>query len=804
MRILKYALFILMILTHTIEGQILVDSIQFEFDKNIPSLKILSNQDNDLLIKNSRAKDSFLKQILKLDESITLALQESSIDRGGNLHESYFQYYKGIKVENQRYNAHYNNDLLEVVNGNFGTVKNFSVIPSLKESLALKSALSCIGADEYMWEDEANEIFIKAEQNDPNASFYPKGELVIYFDDSNIPKLVYKFDIYAKSPLSRNHVYINAISGKVEGVNPLIHFISGNASTRYSGTRTIETQRTQSHFRLHDTTRGNGIRTYNMNGRSTYQDIDFIDNDNNWIEHATNKDNAALDAHWGAEMTYDYFKQKFGRNSWDNRNSPLLNYVNANLTSLSSSYSNSDNAFWDGTRMTYGRGDSYDPFTSLDIVAHEIGHGITSSTANLRYQNESGALNEGFSDIWAACVENFAKPDATNNWLIGEDVKTMRNMKNPKQFGDPDTYQGRNWIFSDVDNGGVHTNSGVLNRWFYLLANGGSGVNDNNNAYLVEGIGIDKAAYIAYLTLTRYLTSSSTFSQCRDLSIQAARSAYSGQYPSNEEVQVRNAWHAVGIGSSYPLSISGMGYICRGQTLEFFATKTGTGFNWQVSNLDIVSGQGTNRIKVKMSTTSFANCTIKVTHGSETASKVIYSDIPVISSVIGPTTVRRGSRAQFSASPNINVGGLFVPYTWRVSGTGDYYIWGTGSIAEITFNSNGMYTVICQGNSPCGNQGTGGSINVNVSDYYYSMSNLGNSIYEVKLEDNLIESVDMLSKNESIGYEVVNISTGQTVEKNKLSRLGGMIDLSHLKTGAYVINLKYSAKEFEAHKIIVK
>ena len=126
--------------------------------------------------------------------------------------------------------------------------------------------------------------------------------------------------------------------------------------------------------------------------------------------------------------------------------------------------------------MTYGDGSgSYNPFCALDIAGHEIGHGLMDYTANLVYSYESGALNESFSDIWGTAVEFYGKFSQAN-WQVGEDIGvTLRDMSDPKSYGDPDTYQGTNWATGPADNGGVHTNSGVQNFWFYLLTVGGTG-----------------------------------------------------------------------------------------------------------------------------------------------------------------------------------------------------------------------------------------------------------------------------------------------------------------------------------------
>src|SRR5690606_1941265 len=131
------------------------------------------------------------------------------------------------------------------------------------------------------------------------------------------------------------------------------------------------------------------------------------------------------------------------------------------------------------------------------------------------------------------------------DWLFGDSHYAYRSMANPKAYGQPDTYQGVNWATGTADNGGVHTNSGAVNYWFYLLAQGGSGTNDHSYSYSVSGIGLAKAAAIAYRTLTLYLTPTSQYANACSYSILAATDLYGAS--SAEVASVRNAWKAVGV-----------------------------------------------------------------------------------------------------------------------------------------------------------------------------------------------------------------------------------------------------------------
>ncbi len=427
----------------------------------------------------------------------------------------------------------------------------------ISEANALNSALAYVGATSYKWQNAEEEAFLKNDTKDANATFYPKGKLVYYNDpaDVNAKKLTlaYKFDVYASEPVSRQEVYVDAKTGKVLGTNALILETNapGTAVTAYSGNQAIVAdQVSATSYRLRETGRNGGtaIETYNLKQGTNYsRATDFTDTDNTWNNVNTAKDQYATDAHWGAEKTVDYLKAQFNRNSIDNNHFAIKSYAHYSR--------NYFNAFWDGSRMTYGDGSSTNgnkPLTALDVCAHEIGHGMTSKTANLVYQKESGALNEAFSDILGNSVEFWARPTQAS-WKLGEDFSyVIRDMANPNAYGDPDTYGGTYWVnpnctpSSTNDYCGVHTNSGVLNFWYYLLVNGGSGTNDKGFAYNVTGVGLDKAAQIAYRTLTTYLTSTSTYANARTYSLQAAADLYGAG--SAEVTQTTNAWNAVGVG----------------------------------------------------------------------------------------------------------------------------------------------------------------------------------------------------------------------------------------------------------------
>jgi len=508
---------------------------------------------------------SKVRPILKMRTQDNLQLKRSEKDRLDYTHYRYQQVYKGFPVEGGIYIAHVKDDGVVSINGKFFEELNIDCHPTISETQAFSKALQYVNALQYKWEIGAEENNIKFILADPAATYFPKAELVLapvegnYATNNNF-RLVYKFDIYAHDPLSRQYVFVDAKNGDIIWTLNRIHHTdsTGTAITRYSGSQTIAADYTGSDFRLRETTRGNGIRTYDMERKSNYGNaVDFTDADNFWNNVNANQDEVATDAHWGAAMTYDYYYNNYGRNSYNDAGASLLSYVHFRPNGPPGGY---NNAFWDGRKMTYGDGDgiTFTPLTSLDVCGHEITHGVTTYTANLNYSYESGALSESFSDVFGTAIEFYAKPDSAN-WIIGDEITVnglgIRSMADPNAYGDPDTYLGTNWYTGPGDNGGVHTNSGVQNYWFYLLSVGGAGTNDLGNSYSLTGIGIDKAGQIAYRTLTRYLTNTSQYADARFYSIQSAIDLFGDC--SQEVIQTTNAWYAVGVGSSYtPNSLS--------------------------------------------------------------------------------------------------------------------------------------------------------------------------------------------------------------------------------------------------------
>jgi len=331
-------------------------------------------------------------------------------------------------------------------------------------------------------------------------------------------------------------------------------------------------------FTANDQLRPPSLRTLNMkgdflrledilNGFVSPGDSDLAtDDDNDWT------DGPAVDAHAYAGWVYDYYYKRFDRHGLDNADMGLLSFVHpANRQDLEENYALYGdpildyylNAFYccDGA-MIYGEGlppgyvladsgQTVDFFSAaIDIVAHELTHGVTDSTSNLIYSNESGALSEAFSDVMATSVEFYFEPPGDGlrhaDYLIGEDVIRpggIRSMSNPASFGDPDHYSKR--YTGSGDNGGVHINSSIVNQAFYLAIEGGT---NRTSGMSVQGVGAgnrEQIEQVYYRAFTLLLPSNATFSVARGACEQAARDLYGESSAAFRAVS--QAWAAVGV-----------------------------------------------------------------------------------------------------------------------------------------------------------------------------------------------------------------------------------------------------------------
>ncbi len=489
-------------------------------------------------------KKQNLEVLLSNNTESKLILKSASTDALGFAHYRFKQAYRGYEIQHASLIAHARNGVVESIGGemvvNFGFSNRYDTRVSISEASALQNALSHINATQYAWQDEAMEQALKNQMKKSTATYKPKATLVWYNKgDEIIPselRLAYRINIYARIPLSRAEYFIDAKTGELLGKVDKLCFSDaiGTAQTAWSGPQTIHSDyvSASNNYRLRDLSKGAQIIT--LHGENGKRGQEYNSTTPNWS--FTNSDLASLDAHYGAAQTWQFYYDNFNRNSYDNNGTALVSYIN-DPTYI-------DNAFWDGQSMNYNiRTGSNGGVTGIDVCGHELTHGVTQETSNLVYSSQSGGINESLSDIMGKSVQFWSKP-SDKSWLLSNDMNWLiRNMANPNEFSMPDTYQGQYW--SKYAN--VHSLSGVGNFMFVLLVDGGTGTNDKGWNYNVAALGLSKADQIIYRSNDVYLSANSKYPDWRVACINAATDLYGAS--SNEVLQVKNAFYAVGIDS---------------------------------------------------------------------------------------------------------------------------------------------------------------------------------------------------------------------------------------------------------------
>lgn len=358
---------------------------------------------------------------------------------------------------------------------------------------------------------------------------------------------------------SRSDLQRQAASGKGRGV--------------LNDEKKMSVRSTSGRFLADDVQRPPSLDTYDMRGDLTRtilylngvialdESDNASDTDNDWT------DGAVVDAHTYAGYTYDFYFKRFGRRGLDGNDLPLISLVHPVRREDQALYPENIvdiffvNAFYAGDGvMVYGEGlpegqtffgQSFNFFAgALDVVTHELTHGVTQYTSNLVYQGESGALNESFSDMMGTGAEFFFQTPGDGplraDYLLAEDIATpggIRSMANPRAFGDPDHYTTR--FTGPEDNGGVHINSGIPNHVYFLAIEGGT---NRTSGLAVQGVGganreqIDKVMYRAFAQM---MPARATFSVARQVTLQSARDLYGAG--GAVERALTQAWTAVGV-----------------------------------------------------------------------------------------------------------------------------------------------------------------------------------------------------------------------------------------------------------------
>ncbi|EOW9528391.1 M4 family metallopeptidase [Bacillus cytotoxicus] len=375
-----------------------------------------------------------------------------------------------------------------------------------------------------------------------------KKDLYVYEKDGNF-YLTYLVKASISKPAPGYwHYFIDATNGNViEKYNAIDHITGfGYGVLGNKASFEIAQDEKTGAYNLFDGKRGQGVHTFdakNMDENLFMILSQWLGYTGEEIESKSKffEDKAAVDAHVNAGKVYDYYKKTFNRNSFDNKGAKLISAVHVGEAW--------NNAAWNGVQMVYGDGDgkTFIPLSAgLDVIGHELTHAVTEYTANLVYQNESGALNESISDIMGVMVEK-------KSWDIGADIYTpdiegdaLRSLKDPASIpnplkpgeGYPDHYSKR--YVGPYDNGGVHINSSINNKAAYLVSEGGE-----HYGVKVTGVGREATEKIYYHALTKYLTANADFKMMRQAALQSAEDLYG---ENSKAVQaVDKAYEAVGV-----------------------------------------------------------------------------------------------------------------------------------------------------------------------------------------------------------------------------------------------------------------
>ncbi|MCG0284977.1 M4 family metallopeptidase [Streptomyces sp. PSAA01] len=487
------------------------------------------------LLREANATKADTASSLGLGAKEKLVVKDVIKDADGTTHTRYDRTYDGLPVLGGDLIVHQakGGDVKSVTKATKATVKVASTAAGIAPSTAAKAAVKLAKADDTTQAaaDQAPRKVIWAATGKPVLAY----ETVVG-------------GVQKDGTPNQLHVITDAATGKklyeYQGIE------TGKGASEYSGSVELGTTKEGSGYTLTDADRG-GHKTTNLENGEEGEGKAFTDDDDNWgTGKPDDPQTAAVDAHYGAAATWDYYKNVHGRDGIAGDGKGAYSRVH-----YGDSYVN---AFWDDSCfcMTYGDGEGNKaPLTALDVAGHEMSHGVTSKTAGLEYSGESGGLNEATSDIFGTSVE-FSTKNTTDvgDYLIGEaidingDGTPLRYMDKPSKDG-----QSADAWSDGVGDQDVHYSSGVANHFFYLLSEGSGAKEINGVKYdsptsdgsKVEGIGRDKAEKVWYKALTTYMTSNTDYHAAREATLKAATDLFGAD--SAEYKGVDAAWAGVNV-----------------------------------------------------------------------------------------------------------------------------------------------------------------------------------------------------------------------------------------------------------------
>jgi len=520
--------------------------------KPAPPLSIAASSAQDL-----RQWDAFVTQQSR-DGELRLRRVRDDLLVPGRSHERFDQYFKGVHVVGGGVTRQLDGARTASVFGETYPAIDIDTTPQVSAEAALDAVAQRGPPD----------LGIDGQSQRPELAILPLDE----------GGYALAYQIHSRTGMDRLVDFVDARTGRV-----ILHYSNlqrqaaiGSGRGVFGDTKKVSARALSGMFVADDLARPPDVATFDLRGNLD-RTIGFL---NGFIHLGVNDlasnpsntwtDGPDVDGHVYAGYTYDYYYKRFGRRGLDNHDMPFTVLIHpvrrsdiatASADTIGTFYLN---AFYAGDGVVvYGEGlppgfttapfrQTVDYFSgALDIVAHELSHGVTEFSSGLIYRNESGALNEAFSDIMGISVKFFFRPTMGDgvlqaNYALGSDVIRpggIRSFDNPARFGDPDHYSKR--LLTTEDNGGLHTNCTIIDHAFYLAIEGGT---NRTSGLSVQGVGAanrEQIEKVFYRGFTLMLTPNATFSMARAATLQSARDLYGPG--SAAERAILQAWTAVGV-----------------------------------------------------------------------------------------------------------------------------------------------------------------------------------------------------------------------------------------------------------------
>ena len=556
-----------------------------------------------------KSSQEFFNSILNVGNDKTFVKSDTYVDEFGGLHEKYDQYFEGIKVSGGGYVLNFLQGCIVYANGNYIPIEKADTHPLLSSHDALQNFARHENIKIESEEKCEATLLILAQKESPKAKM-PTSHLV------------YEVSVASASKCG----LVNAQNGEVEFSTSSVENFSSNATleTLYSGSQQVNTQYYNGVYHLVDSTRNAVIHVWDMHD-TEYNSVktEIVDTDNIWYknERLSNYQYLGHDVYWGLLQVYDFLKEKYNINSFDGHGHDITAYIN---------YGNQiDRAAWDYNSLSFRFShytQSFNPLVSLDIIAHEFGHAVSTYKTNWvnssyldtltnEQKTEINSCNEGLSDIWGVIVESHVK-GTSGRWQIGEECcdgfsyTCWRDIEHPENTNAYNkiatTYHGLRYELNSDE----HIKGGLFPRWFYLLTNGGSGTNELGESYNIAGVGFDLAErLIIHALFSNNLKYTKSWS---DIATALHDYAYYQMRNFSLANKVMAAWKAVGVTCVCDdIRINGDCVLCESSMFAVANVPSGHTVAWSLS------GGSTSSVTLSINSNYPYYCTITRPNASE-------------------------------------------------------------------------------------------------------------------------------------------------------------------------------------------